>query len=99
MCIRDRSRDGILSIVMGYVDGVDFHAFEGRPFPELLPLMIQALMGLTYLRSQNILHRDLSSNNIFVTLENEKRVTKILDFGVATILQQGALDGLSLIHI
>ena len=87
------SRDGILSIVMGYVDGVDFHAFEGRPFPELLPLMIQALMGLTYLRSQNILHRDLSSNNIFVTLENEKRVTKILDFGVATILQQGALDG------
>ena len=87
------SRDGILSIVMGYVDGVDFRAFEGRPFPELLPLMIQALMGLTYLRSQNILHRDLSSNNIFVTLENEKRVTKILDFGVATILQQGALGG------
>ena len=29
------SRDGILSIVMGYVDGVDFRAFEGRPFPEL----------------------------------------------------------------
>jgi serine/threonine protein kinase len=88
-----QSRDGIPSIVMEYVDGVDFRAFEGRPFPELLPLMIQALMGLAYLRSQNILHRDLSSNNIFVTLENKTRVTKILDFGVATILQQGALDG------
>ena len=87
------SRDGILSIVMEYVDGVDFRAFEGRPFPELLPLMIQALMGLAYLRSQNILHRDLSSNNIFVTLENQTRVTKILDFGVAKILQQQAVDG------
>jgi serine/threonine protein kinase len=88
-----QSRDGIPSIVMEYVDGVDFRAFEGRPFPELLPLMIQALMGLAYLRSQNILHRDLSSNNIFVTLENQTRVTKILDFGVAKILQQQALDG------
>ena len=87
------SREGILSIVMEYVDGVDFRAFEGRPFPELLPLMIQALMGLAYLRSQNILHRDLSSNNIFVTLENQTRVTKILDFGVAKILQQQAVDG------
>ncbi|HEX7529369.1 MAG TPA: protein kinase, partial [Thermoanaerobaculia bacterium] len=65
----------------------------GRPFPELLPLMIQALMGLAYLRGQNVLHRDLSSNNIFVTLENETRVTKILDFGVAKILQQQALEG------
>ena len=87
------SREGILSIVMEYVDGVDFRAFEGRPFPELLPLMIPALMGLAYLRTQNILHRDLSSNNIFVTLENGTRVTKILDFGVAKILQQEGLDG------
>ncbi|MGE5718013.1 MAG: serine/threonine protein kinase [Acidobacteriota bacterium] len=86
------SRDGILSIVMEYVDGVDFRAFEGRPYPELLPLMIQALMGLSYLRSQNVVHRDLSSNNIFVTLENQTRVTKILDFGVAKILQQEAVD-------
>ena len=87
------SREGTPSIVMEYVDGVDFRAFEGRPYPELLPLMIQALMGLAYLRSQNILHRDLSSNNIFVTLENQTRVTKILDFGVAKILQQQAVDG------
>ncbi|HEX7615639.1 MAG TPA: serine/threonine-protein kinase [Thermoanaerobaculia bacterium] len=87
------SREGVLSIVMEYVDGVDFRAFEGRPFPELLPLMIQALMGLAYLRTQNVLHRDLSSNNIFVTLENQTRVTKILDFGVAKILQEQGLDG------
>jgi serine/threonine protein kinase len=87
------SREGTPSIVMEYVDGVDFRAFEGRPYPELLPLMIQALMGLSYLRGQNILHRDLSSNNIFVTLENQTRVTKILDFGVAKVLQQQVADG------
>ena len=88
-----QSREGVLSIVMEYVDGVDFRAFEGRPYPELLPLMIQALMGLAYLRSREVLHRDLSSNNIFVTLENQTRVTKILDFGIAKSLQQSGLEG------
>jgi serine/threonine protein kinase len=86
------SRGGIPSIVMEYVDGVDVRAFEGRPYPELLPLMIQALMGLSYLRAQNVVHRDLSSNNIIVTLENRKRVAKILDFGVAKILQEQDAD-------
>ena len=88
-----QSREGVPSIVMEYVDGVDFRAFEGRPYPELLPLMIQALMGLAYLRSQKILHRDLSSNNILVALENRTRVAKILDFGVAKIFQEQVADG------
>src|SRR5438105_7801758 len=39
-----RSVDGTPSIVMEYLDGVDFRSFEGRPYPELLPLMIQSLM-------------------------------------------------------
>ncbi len=87
-----QSKGGVPSIVMEYVDGVDFRAFEGRPYPELLPLMIQALMGLSYLRSQNVVHRDLSSSNIIVSLENRKRVAKILDFGVAKLLQEQEAD-------
>jgi serine/threonine protein kinase len=83
-----RSHEGMPSIVMEYLDGVDFRAFEGRPYPELLPLMIQACMGLSYLRLRNILHRDLSSNNILVVLERGKRLVKIVDFGVAKILDE-----------
>ncbi|HSB35619.1 MAG TPA: protein kinase, partial [Thermoanaerobaculia bacterium] len=63
------------------------------PYPELLPLMIQALMGMSYLKSQNVIHRDLSSSNILVTLENQKRIAKIVDFGVAKILHQQATEG------
>ena len=88
-----RSRDGTPSIVMEFLDGVDFRAFEGKPYPELLPLMIQALMGMSYLKSQNVIHRDLSSSNILVTLENQKRIAKIVDFGVAKILHQQATEG------
>ena len=85
-----RSREGLPTIVMEYVKAVDFGAFEGRPFPELIPLMVQAAMGLSYLKERNILHRDLSPNNIMVTLQDERRLVKILDFGVAKILQEGS---------
>jgi serine/threonine protein kinase len=88
-----RSVEGNPSIVMEYLDGVDFRAFEGRPYTELLPLMIQALMGLNYLKQRNILHRDLSSNNILVVLERGKRLVKIVDFGVAKILHEARREG------
>ncbi len=85
-----RSREGLPTIVMEYVKAVDFGAFEGRPFPELIPLMVQASMGLAYLKERNILHRDLSPNNIMVTLQDDRRLVKILDFGVAKVLQEGS---------
>ena len=85
-----RSREGLPTIVMEYLKGVDFGAFEGRPFPELLPLMVQASMGLAYLKERNILHRDLSPNNIFVTIQDDRRLVKILDFGVAKVMQEGS---------
>ena len=78
---------------MEYLDGVDFRAFEGMPYPELLPLMMQAAMGLKYLKRRNVLHRDLSSNNIMVILENQKRMVKILDFGVAKVLSDTTSGG------
>ena len=90
-----QSRDGALAVVMEYVDGVDFRAFEGRPFPELLPLMVQAVRGLAYLRSRSVFHGDLSSNNFLVTIENRTRVTKILDLGFAGIFRPEGADGVS----
>jgi len=85
-----RSREGLPTIVMEYLRGVDFGAFEGRPFPELLPLMVQAAMGLAYLKERNILHRDLSPNNVLVTIQDDRRLVKILDFGVAKVMQEGS---------
>ncbi len=85
-----RAKEGLPSIVMEFLEGVDFSALEGRPFPELTPLMVQAAMGLNYLKERTILHRDLSSNNILVTIVNGRRLVKIVDFGVAKVLQEGA---------
>ncbi len=84
-----RSKEGLPSIVMEFLAGADLSAFEGQAFPELIPLAIQSAMGLAYLQKLNILHRDLSSNNILVTISNGRRLVKIVDFGVAKVLQEG----------
>ncbi len=89
------SRDGALAIVTEYVDGSDFRSFEGLPFPELLPLMVQAVRGLAYLKSRNVVHGDLSSDNFLVALDKGTRVTKIVDLGFAAILRPEGADGAS----
>ncbi len=89
------SQDGTLAIVTDYVDGSDFRAFEGLPFPELLPLMVQAVRGLAYLRSRGVVHGDLSSDNFLVALESGTRVTKVADLGFSALLRPADADGAS----
>ncbi len=57
--------------------------------------MVQAVRGLAYLRSRNVVHGDLSSNNFLVTIENRTRVTKILDLGFAGVFRPEGGDGVS----
>ena len=49
---------------------------------------IQICLGLNYIHSMNILHRDLKTSNIFLTSNNS---TKIGDFGISKVLHE-ALD-------
>ncbi|GMS95347.1 hypothetical protein PENTCL1PPCAC_17522 [Pristionchus entomophagus] len=48
----------------------------------LVDVLKQVAMGMNYLHSKNIIHRDLKSNNIFLTHDN---TIKIGDFGLATV--------------
>ena len=45
------------------------------------PLLKQLLSGIKYLHDNNIIHRDLSSNNIIINPDNQKLT--IIDFGLS----------------
>ena len=76
-------------IVMQLLDGKTLrdHIGDGRfrlSTPEGLEIAIQIASGLEAAHEKGIIHRDIKPANIFIT---EKNVAKILDFGVAKVLE------------
>jgi NIMA (never in mitosis gene a)-related kinase len=54
-------------------------------------ISLQVILGLHYLHCKKVLHRDLKSANVFLTMEagrgNERYTVKIGDLGVAKLLE------------
>jgi NIMA (never in mitosis gene a)-related kinase 1/4/5 len=64
---------------------------EGKSITESIIWLMtfQICMGVGYLHTQKIVHRDLKCMNILLTKEG---VVKIGDFGVAKILQNNRIE-------
>ncbi|XP_069793291.1 serine/threonine-protein kinase Nek4 isoform X2 [Narcine bancroftii] len=82
--------DGLLYIVMGYCEGGDlYHKLKeqkGKLLPEsqVVEWFVQVAMALQYLHEKQILHRDLKTQNIFLTRTN---IIKVGDLGIAKVLE------------
>ena len=80
---------GNLFIVMDFCDGGDLHtriqSARGIAFPEdqALDWFVQTALALKHVHDRKILHRDLKSQNIFLTSAGQ---VKLGDFGVAKVL-------------
>ena len=76
------------NIVMEYCDGLDLrkyineHRESGKPIDEPLIyyFIIDICLGLKEIHSQNLIHRDLKPDNLFITSDEK---IKIGDFGIA----------------
>ena len=75
-------------IIMEYADAGDLSMVVKRqrelkqylPESDILSWFVQIALGLQYIHKKNILHRDLKTQNIFVT---SKKLVKIGDFGIS----------------
>jgi len=59
---------------------------EDFPFNFKLSILMDTCRGIQFLHSQNLIHRDLSSNNILLT---KHYVAKVSDLGVAKVTSTG----------
>lgn len=87
-----RTHDGLLYLVMDYVDGEplgDLIIQQGRFKPDrALHIIRQVLLALEHAHELGVVHRDLKPDNIMVLDPGgEVETTKILDFGIAKILE------------
>jgi len=87
--------DGIMFIAMEFVDGKTVSRLIADGELDLLgavEIAIQVSEGLAKAHEANIIHRDIKSDNIMVTHEGH---AKLLDFGLAKILESGPEDAQS----
>lgn len=80
-----------LYIVMEHADGGDLSdsikkkkaASQIWPEQEVMRIFVQICLALKHVHDRNILHRDLKSQNVFLT---SKGIVKLGDFGIAKVL-------------
>ena len=84
---------GQLYLAMDFVDGPDLRALirEQAPFDtrRAADLLWQLASGLSHAHDKGLVHRDFKPGNIIVIDEGKGEVPKILDFGIAHILEDG----------
>jgi len=81
--------DGRPYFVMEYVEGVPVDAYcdaQQLSITQRLQLFRQICSAVTYAHRHAVIHRDLKPSNILVDSEG---VPKLLDFGIAKVLQPG----------
>eukprot|EP00812_Abedinium_dasypus_P014369 NODE_788_length_1363_cov_12.607798.p1 GENE.NODE_788_length_1363_cov_12.607798~~NODE_788_length_1363_cov_12.607798.p1 ORF type:complete len:314 (+),score=76.64 NODE_788_length_1363_cov_12.607798:3-944(+) len=86
------SENGTLAIVMDYADGGDLHQRitrtrkAGQSFSErqVIRWFTEASLALKYMHDKHVLHRDLKSQNLFLTSSDRLRVG---DFGISKVLE------------
>ncbi|MEM6297041.1 MAG: protein kinase [Myxococcota bacterium] len=91
------TKHGLKFIVMPLLEGVELSKVLGKPLPasQVVWLGLQLLRGLEHAHAHSVVHRDLKPDNIFVTRDHERReLLKIVDFGIAKLIDQQVSDGL-----
>jgi len=93
-----REPDGTLYHVLELLDGVDLASVMERrgrfTAAEALPYVEQICAGLQAAHDQQVVHRDLKPENIHV-LKRQPLTVKLLDFGIAKLLDPNELAELT----
>jgi len=93
--------EGMACIVMEFLDGEPLASYIARKgalsISEATALLLPAMRGVAAAHAQDVIHRDLKPQNIFLCIGPDGRVvtSKVLDFGISVILERviGAAAG------
>jgi serine/threonine protein kinase len=84
---------GSLAFAMEYVEGEDLaklmKARGSLPVAYACYCVRQAALGLQHAHEKHMVHRDIKPQNLILARDSAKHIVKVLDFGLAKVLQEG----------
>lgn len=91
------SEDGVVFLVMEYLNGTTLKDIIRKEGPMQLPRVVEIIRqvgsALDAAHEQGVVHRDLKSENIMLLATNGPEYAKVLDFGIAKIKEaEGVFD-------
>jgi len=81
--------------VMEYVKGLpitDYCDHHILPIKDRLDLFLQICQAVHHAHQKGIIHRDIKPSNVLVSVENDRPIPKIIDFGVAKAIAQPLIE-------
>ena len=82
-------------MVMEYFDGISLGNWLKEKGPLKWDLAVELFMqicdGLSNARELGLVHRDLKPGNVLLKLEDNRLRSKVLDFGIARLIDEGSL--------
>jgi serine/threonine protein kinase len=86
-----------IALAMEYVDGLDLarlvKARGPLPVANACNYIHQAALGLQHAHEHGMVHRDIKPTNLMLTKQGSRALIKVLDFGLAKVKSEGAVDG------
>ncbi len=92
-----RTPDGVHYFAMELVDGEPITRFcdlRKLSIPERLALFLDVCAAVQHAHQRSVVHRDLKPGNVLVSDRDGRPVPKVIDFGVAKVLFDEAVDTL-----
>jgi len=82
---------------MQFVEGYDLSQLVEKSGPLSVPLacnfVYQAALGLQHAHEHGMVHRDIKPSNLMLARHGDKPVVKVLDFGLAKVTSESAVEG------
>ena len=82
---------------MEYVEGLDLaklvKAKGALPVSNACNYVHQAALGLQHANELGMVHRDIKPSNLMLAKQGDRAIVKVLDFGLAKVRSEGAVDG------
>ncbi len=80
----------VMELLTGNDLAIELEKRGALPVSEAVDYLLQACQGIAEAHDAGIIHRDLKPSNLFLSQEDNRRIVKLLDFGISKMMDEAS---------